>query len=132
VVLPGAKATNFWNASGSALGNLPTEIVMSTEDLVDASLAGLDAGEFVTIPALPDAGQGRTYEAARQAMRPNLSHSEPAARYRSLARRREHEMLRIHKDSDGCVGERCKLGSKRPTAPMSISRCITSAKQKRT
>ena len=28
---------------------------MTTEDMVDASLAGLDQGEFATIPALPNA-----------------------------------------------------------------------------
>ena len=82
VVLPGATATNFGNASGGSLNNLKTAIVMTIEDMVDASLAGLDQGEFVTIPALPDAGQWQTYEAARQAMRPNLSRAEPAARYR--------------------------------------------------
>ena len=54
---------------------------MSAEDMVDAALAGLDQGEFVTIPALPDAGQWQNYEAARQAMMPNLSRTEPATRY---------------------------------------------------
>jgi short-subunit dehydrogenase len=54
---------------------------MSAEHMVDAALAGLDQREFVTIPALADAGQWQAYDAARQAMVPNLSHSEPAARY---------------------------------------------------
>lgn len=80
-VLPGATATNFWNTAGRPVEDLPKEIVMSTEDMVDASLVGLDQGEFVTIPALPDAGQWQTYEAARQAMMPNLSRANPAARY---------------------------------------------------
>lgn len=80
-VLPGATATNFWDVSGRPVESLPQEIVMTTEDMVDASLAGLDQGEFVTIPALPDAGQWQTYEAARQAMMPNLSRAKPAARY---------------------------------------------------
>src|SRR6185312_9429412 len=56
VVLPGATATNFWNTAGKPVENLPQEIVMSAEDMVDAALAGLDQDEFVTIPALPDAG----------------------------------------------------------------------------
>ena len=42
------------------------KIVMAAEDLVDAALSGHDQGEFVTIPALPDAGQSQTYAAARQ------------------------------------------------------------------
>ncbi|HTP34436.1 MAG TPA: SDR family oxidoreductase [Candidatus Acidoferrales bacterium] len=81
VVLPGATRTNFWDAAGRPVEDLPQEIVMSAEDMVDAALAGLDQGEFVTIPALPDAGQWESYEAARQALMPNLSRAEPAGRY---------------------------------------------------
>jgi short-subunit dehydrogenase len=81
VVLPGATATDFWRIAGKPIENLPQEIVMSAEDMVDAALSGLDQGEFVTIPALPDARQWQTYEAARQALFPNLSHREPANRY---------------------------------------------------
>jgi len=80
-VLPGATATNFWNTAGRPVELLPQEIVMSAEDMVDAALAGFDQGEFVTIPALPDAGQWESYEAARQALMPNLSRAEPAGRY---------------------------------------------------
>jgi short-subunit dehydrogenase len=81
VVLPGVTATNFWSASGKPLELLPQEIVMSAEDMVDAALAGFDQGEFVTIPALPHASQWDAYEAARQALMPNLSHAKPATRY---------------------------------------------------
>ena len=81
VVLPGATATNFWNVAGKPVESLPQEIVMSAEDMVDAALAGLDQGEFVTIPALPDAEQWQNYQSARQAMMPNLSRAKPAARY---------------------------------------------------
>ncbi len=81
-VLPGATATEFWNPATTPLEYLPKEIVMSAENMVDAALSGLDQGELVTIPALADAAQWDAYEAARQAMAPNLSRSEPAARYR--------------------------------------------------
>ncbi|HLK64309.1 MAG TPA: SDR family oxidoreductase [Bryobacteraceae bacterium] len=81
VVLPGATATDFWKLAGKPVENLPQEIVMSAEDMVDAALAGFDQGEFATIPALPDAGQWQSYEAERQAMMPNLSRAKPAARY---------------------------------------------------
>ena len=54
---------------------------MSVEQMVDAALSGLDQGEFVTIPALPDAADLQAYEAARQKLMPNLSHKEPAKRY---------------------------------------------------
>ena len=81
VVLPGATATDLWKKAGTPVEKLPQEIVMPVEDMVDAALAGFDQGEFITIPALPDAGQWQTYEAARQVMMPNLSRTEPAARY---------------------------------------------------
>ena len=81
VVLPGATSTNFWKLAGKPVENLPQEIVMSAEYMVDAALAGFDQGEFVTIPALADAGQWQTYEAARQAMMPSLSRAKPAGRY---------------------------------------------------
>jgi hypothetical protein len=50
--------------------------------MVDASLAGLDQHELITIPALPDAADWQKYEAARIALGPNLSHRQPAARYK--------------------------------------------------
>ena len=81
VVLPGATATDFWRISGKPVEQLPSAIVMSAEDMVDAALAGLDQGEFATIPALPDSRLWESYEAARQALMPHLSHAEPAARY---------------------------------------------------
>lgn len=80
-VLPGATATEFWDVAGLPIEHLPTQIVMSAEDMVDASLAGFDQGELVTIPALPDQGDWAAYEGARQKLAPNLSHTQPAARY---------------------------------------------------
>jgi short-subunit dehydrogenase len=80
-VLPGATATDFWGIAGRPVEHLPEAIVMSAEDMVDAALAGLDQGEFVTLPALPDAAHWAAYEAARQTLMPNLSRSTPAARY---------------------------------------------------
>ncbi|MFA1676666.1 SDR family NAD(P)-dependent oxidoreductase [Rhizobium mongolense] len=81
-VLPGATATDFWGIAGRPLENVPSEIVMSAEDMVDASLAGFDLGEKVTIPSLPEVADWEAYEVARQKLMPNLSHSVPAARYR--------------------------------------------------
>jgi uncharacterized protein len=81
VVLPGATATPLWEKSGVPVHSLPPEWVMTTEDMVDASLAGLDHGEFVTIPALPNAADFEAYETTRLALSPNLSHKNPAPRY---------------------------------------------------
>jgi short-subunit dehydrogenase len=81
VVLPGATATDLWSIAGTPVEHLPQEIVMTVDDLVDASLAGFDAGEFATVPALPDLADWNTFEAARLALKPNLSRTKPAARY---------------------------------------------------
>lgn len=80
-VLPGATATPFWDKAGRPVEHLPGEIVMSAEDMVDASLAGLDQHELITIPSLPDTADWEKFEAARIALGPNLSHQKPAARY---------------------------------------------------
>ena len=82
VVLPGATATDFWNAAGTPVEYLPKEIVMRADAMVDAALAGLDQGEFVTIPSLEDAGKYDAFEAARVAMHGELSVSSPASRYK--------------------------------------------------
>ena len=86
VVLPGATATDLWEKAGKPVEQLPNEIVMRADDLVDAALVGLDKGEIITIPSLPDAADWDAYEAARQKLIPNLSHKVPAARYRARPR----------------------------------------------
>lgn len=80
-VLPGAVGTPFWDASGGSLDRLPSNIVMKPDDTVDAALAGLDMGELITLPSLPDEDDWNAYEAARQKLMPNLSRSVPASRY---------------------------------------------------
>jgi short-subunit dehydrogenase len=80
-VLPGATATEFWDVAGYAHSNLPKEIVMSADDLVDAALVGFDQGEVVTIPPLQDGNEWATWEAARKAMSTHLANRTPGARY---------------------------------------------------
>jgi short-subunit dehydrogenase len=80
-VLPGATATEFWDVAGLPVEKLPQGIVMTTEDMVDAALSGLDQGEFVTVPALPEIADWEAFEAARKALGPHLSLAAPAARY---------------------------------------------------
>jgi len=88
VVLPGATRTPIWEKAGTDIASLPPSIVMDVDDMVDAALSGLDRGETVTIPSLPDVTQWDTYEAARQSMIPNLSLRSPAARYGVAVQRR--------------------------------------------
>lgn len=82
VVLPGATATDFWGIAGMPVEHLPAELVMPAGEMVDAALAGLDQGELVTLPSLPDPADWKVYESARQALFPNLSRSSAAYRYR--------------------------------------------------
>jgi short-subunit dehydrogenase len=81
-VLPGAVRTDLWDGSGVDLKALPDESIMSVDDAVDAALAGLDAGEPVTILSLPEVSDWESFEKARQALVPNLSRRVPADRYR--------------------------------------------------
>jgi len=81
-VLPGAISTPFWDVAGYPVENLPSENVMDVNDLVDAALAGLEAGELATVPSLPDIAEWNAYQAARAAFTlDKLSRAKPAARY---------------------------------------------------
>jgi len=79
-VLPGITRTAIWTAE--QIAGLPPHMVMDVEVMVDAALAGLDMGEAITIPALPDNADLDAYLAARAALRPNLSLKDAAPRYR--------------------------------------------------
>jgi len=85
VILPGATATDFWDTAGTPLEQVPREMVMRADEMVDAALAGFDQGELITIPSLPEVTDWEAYEAARQNLIPKLSLSRPAARYRVVA-----------------------------------------------
>lgn len=83
LVLPGAVVSEGWEVAGGAdLEPLPAEIVMTTEDLVDAALAGLDMGERVTAPSLHDETLLRDYEAAGASALQGAFAAAPATRYR--------------------------------------------------
>ena len=80
-VLPGATRTPLWTLSGVDIDTVLPGNVMTAEDMVDASLVAFDNGEFATIPALPNIADWNAFESARQALMPNLSKAQPAARY---------------------------------------------------
>lgn len=81
-VLPGVTRTEIWERSGIDASRIPAEMVMDAGEMVDAALSGLDQGELVTIPSLPDAGEWHAFVAARHVMAPNLSKSTAASRYK--------------------------------------------------
>jgi len=82
-VLPGVTRTEIWERGGRDVNQIPEEMVMTAEDMVDAALAGLDAGESVSIISLPDNRDWEGLKAARSAIYPNMSRREPAPRYLS-------------------------------------------------
>jgi short-subunit dehydrogenase len=85
VVLPPGTKSNFFNVAGIPIETMTEErraTLMSTEDVVDAALAGLDLGEFVTLPSLTRIERWSAYEAARQELIPGLRSATPAERYK--------------------------------------------------
>ncbi len=82
-VLPGITRTEIWERAGKDVNTLPPERTMEVDEMVDAALRGLELGERITIPSLPDIRDLAEAEAARLKMGPNLSWQHPAARYTS-------------------------------------------------
>jgi uncharacterized protein len=80
VVLPGVIAAGALAKGGSSADEHHKDM-MSVEDLVDAAIVGLDQGELITIPSLPDILDWEAYEDARQNMMPKLLRNAPAPRY---------------------------------------------------
>jgi short-subunit dehydrogenase len=79
-VLPAATATEFWDVAGYA-PQKTSDTTMRAEDLVDAALAGFDAGELVTIPALHEADAWTQWEQERREMAFKFRNPKPAPRY---------------------------------------------------
>lgn len=80
-VLPAATATEIWGHSGVALDSMPAGSVMTTENLVDAALAGLDQGELVTLPPVEDLTLWQNWDEARLALFSASRNGTPASRY---------------------------------------------------
>lgn len=80
-VLPGVTRTEIWERSGIDASQIPADMVMEAGEMVDAALSGLDQGELITIPSLPNAADWDAFVAARLVMAPNLSKSKAASRY---------------------------------------------------
>ncbi|GAB7536627.1 SDR family NAD(P)-dependent oxidoreductase [Burkholderia sp. 3C] len=79
-VLPAATATEFWDVAGYAKQKEAAS-TMPAAVLVDAALAGLDAGELVTIPTLHDGEAWTRWEADRRALAPQFANAKAAPRY---------------------------------------------------
>lgn len=84
LVLPGVTATDLWSedVSGVPLAVLDKDSVMSTRDLVDAALTGLDDGESVTWPSVEDLQLWNDFDQARARLFGATRRGLPASRYR--------------------------------------------------
>jgi short-subunit dehydrogenase len=80
-VLPAATATEFWDIAGYA-PQKTSAATMRAEDMVDAALAGFDAGELVTIPALHEEEAWVQWEQERRQFGAKFGNAKPASRYR--------------------------------------------------
>lgn len=65
VVMPGPIRTEFFSSQGLSDGIFPDQSFITAEQLVDAALAGLAAGELVTTPTLCDRSIWAGLEAER-------------------------------------------------------------------
>lgn len=80
-VLPAATATEIWDGSGYELKDVPPQMVMSTEAMVDAALEGMDQGEPVTMPSVADIADWTRFDTAGRDLFAAAAHGTPAARY---------------------------------------------------
>lgn len=80
-VLPGPIRTEFFSSQGLSDSVFPDTAFISAAALVDAALAGLDAGEKVTIPTLRTEGIWADMEAARGRFFGEVVQGQVAERY---------------------------------------------------
>ena len=81
LVLPATTSTELWDIAGVPLAQLNQSSIMSAENMVDASLAGYDRGEAITLPSVDDARLWEAYDAARSGLVAASQTGQPASRY---------------------------------------------------
>ena len=81
LVNPSITATEIWEVGGVPLSALDQAAIMTTEDCVDAALAGLHSGELATFPSVHNQDLIDTYEDARVKLFTGSQTGKPAERY---------------------------------------------------
>ncbi len=81
VVTPGPVHTEFFAAQGLSEAVFPADTYLTAEQLVDAALAGLAAGEAVTIPSMVEIEPWSALEAARVAFVEAMLSGQVGRRY---------------------------------------------------
>jgi len=82
VVIPGPVHTEFFSSQGMSEGVFPADAYLTAEQMVDAALTGLAAGEAVTIPSMVDVEPWTTWEAARVTFMGTTLSGQVGRRYR--------------------------------------------------
>lgn len=82
-VLPGPIRTEFFTSQGLSDSVFPASAFLTAEQLVDAALAGLDAGETITSPSLQGLEAWDAMEAARGKYMSEVTSGKVAPRYRT-------------------------------------------------
>lgn len=80
-VLPAGVATEIYDGTILPLDQIPAELVMDVDALVDAALAGLDRGEDVTLPSVSDLDLWTRFDDAQEALFAASQTGTPAPRY---------------------------------------------------
>jgi len=81
-VLPGPIRTEFFSAQGMSDAIFPDTAYISADQLVDAALAGLAAGETVTVPTMAESTPWEAMETARTGFLGSAMSGRVARRYR--------------------------------------------------
>jgi short-subunit dehydrogenase len=81
LVLPATTSTELWDIAGIPLSQLNQSSIMTAENMVDASLAGYDQDEAVTLPSFDDVRLWDAYDAARGNLFAATQTGKPASRY---------------------------------------------------
>jgi short-subunit dehydrogenase len=81
LVLPATTSTELWDIAGIPLSQLNQSSIMTAENMVDASLAGYDQDEAVTLPSVDDVRLWDAYDAARGNLFAATQTGKPASRY---------------------------------------------------
>ena len=79
--MPGPIRTEFFSSQGMSDSIFPDTAYLSAEQLVDAALAGLDANEEISVPAMNDPQIWKSLEAARTAFLSANMSGQVAPRY---------------------------------------------------
>jgi short-subunit dehydrogenase len=78
---PGVVITEFHRVQGIDPTRMPPEIIMKAEDLVNASLKGLELGEVICIPSLDDQALLEQFEDSQRQMLMHSGSGAQAKRY---------------------------------------------------